>query len=307
VQIAPFIAPRVLGSGLALAAALALCACGGSERPPAPLGLSSAASAAVIGAPHLRAALSAELERLFGPPSAPRFAPLTGRPDFDPNQAGGGALTPALKEALAADNRRRWAELFAALETAPFERLDWPAEAPELDAETIGRARAGAAGWRAEVAAWLEQAQPALIASARSYQRDCSTCHGREGGGDGPSAHFQDPRPRDFRSQEFKHFVPGHRTRPDQEALIGVLFNGVSGTGMPSWRSRPAAVLSGLSDYVRFLAIRGEVELGLARAIAAEGKLPAGLADQLYAAAWSAWGPPGSPPSSGAEAARENP
>lgn len=286
---------------------MALGACSGAERPPAPLGLSSASSAALVGAPELRAALAQELERLFGPPSKPRFAPVPGRPELDPNAPGGGGLPAALREALAADNRRRWAESFAALGSAPFEDLDWPVEAPPLDAEAIGRARAGAAGWREELAERLENAQPALIASARSYQRDCSTCHGREGGGDGPSAHFQEPRPRDFRAGEFKHFSPGLRQRPDQEALIGVLFNGVPGTGMPSWRSRPAALLSGLADYVRFLAIRGEVEAGLARALAAQRTLPAGLGDQLYAAAWQAWAPLADPQGAASESRPENP
>jgi mono/diheme cytochrome c family protein len=280
---------RPLGGALALF--LLLPACAPSDGPLAPLGLSSAAEALLIGRPEQRQPLEAQLERLFGPPADPRLAPLPAPETADPSAPAGGARSGALAEALETDNARRWAEFLSDLQRQPFSKLSWPSSATPLSAATETAARADQPGWREAARAELLTSYPTLRSSARAYQRDCATCHGREGGGDGPNGAFQNPKPRDFRSGAFKHFNSQVRTRPDQTELLQVLFKGVPGTGMPSWRSRPSADLSGVADYVRYLALRGEVEAGLIAALRAGQELTDALADELYLKAWKVWQP----------------
>lgn len=60
------------------------------------------------------------------------------------------------------------------------------------------------------------------------YQANCFSCHGRQGQGDGPRAHFNIPRPRDFTS-------PDSRRQFDRTRLFASIQNGKRGTVMPAW------------------------------------------------------------------------
>src|SRR5262245_20942283 len=71
----------------------------------------------------------------------------------------------------------------------------------------------------------------ALVARAddvgrRVYGERCASCHGDDGGGDGPAAAAFVPRPRNFRDPAFWH----DRTAADVKAIVK---RGKPGTMMP--------------------------------------------------------------------------
>src|SRR4030095_11164695 len=84
--------------------------------------------------------------------------------------------------------------------------------------------------------------------------------HGAEGGGNGSTSQFLEPRPRDYRPGKFKFTARKEKAPPRHEDLFRTLAEGVYTTAMPSFRRFSDAQLHGLVDYVRLLAIRGETE-----------------------------------------------
>ena len=60
------------------------------------------------------------------------------------------------------------------------------------------------------------------------FQGQCYECHGRDGRGDGPRAHFIHPPPRDFTSAD-------SRARFDRARLYRAIERGKRGTVMPAW------------------------------------------------------------------------
>lgn len=72
------------------------------------------------------------------------------------------------------------------------------------------------------------------------YARDCATCHGVHGAGDGPGAAGLHPRPVDFSEHVYT-----------LDRLSFSLWNGVSGTAMPAWRDLPEQDLAAVAQVVR--------------------------------------------------------
>ncbi|MDB4533444.1 cytochrome c [Vicingaceae bacterium] len=95
------------------------------------------------------------------------------------------------------------------------------------------------------------------------YREHCAQCHGISGGGAGPTAAFLNPYPRDFRLGVFKFKSTKLGRKPTDEDLRRTLVNGIPGTGMPSFRTLPDSEIDSLIDYVKYLSIRGQVELEL--------------------------------------------
>lgn len=93
------------------------------------------------------------------------------------------------------------------------------------------------------------------------YREHCSHCHGITGDGAGPTAAFLNPYPRDYRPGIYKYKSTPKGQKPTHEDLMRTLVNGVAGTSMPSFLVLPENELAALADYVRYLSIRGEVEL----------------------------------------------
>ncbi len=67
------------------------------------------------------------------------------------------------------------------------------------------------------------------------YDAHCVECHGESGRGDGPSAAFLTPRPRDFTSGKFKIKTTETGTVPTDADLAGSVRHGLYGTAMPGW------------------------------------------------------------------------
>lgn len=96
------------------------------------------------------------------------------------------------------------------------------------------------------------------------YRRHCLHCHGVSGAGDGPTAAFLYPIPRDYRQGLFKFTSTPNGARPHRDDLIRTVRNGLHGTSMPAFEALMTEdEISQVVDYVIFLSIRGETELSL--------------------------------------------
>lgn len=105
------------------------------------------------------------------------------------------------------------------------------------------------------------------------YMRHCMHCHGVSGDGNGPTAKFLNPRPRDYRQGVFKFKSTLAPLKPATADLTRVLKEGIPGTYMPSFVLLGDETLGLIIDYVRWLSIRGEVEIQLYNEFAAAGAL----------------------------------
>jgi mono/diheme cytochrome c family protein len=100
------------------------------------------------------------------------------------------------------------------------------------------------------------------------YREHCAHCHGITGDGRGPTAAFLNPYPRDYRMGLFKFKSTPVSGKPTHVDLRRILINGIPGTAMPSFRLLEDQQIEALVHYVRYLAIRGEVERSLIRDVA---------------------------------------
>jgi mono/diheme cytochrome c family protein len=92
------------------------------------------------------------------------------------------------------------------------------------------------------------------------YREHCAHCHGITGDGNGPTATFLNPYPRDYRAGMFKFKSTPIGRRPLHEDLKKILIDGIPGTAMPSFRLLSDQEIESLVDYVKYLSIRGETE-----------------------------------------------
>jgi len=102
------------------------------------------------------------------------------------------------------------------------------------------------------------------------YREHCAHCHGITGDGAGPTAEFLNPYPRDYRQGIFKFKSTPKGQKPTHDDLHRTLVNGIPGTAMPSFLVLPENELEALAHYVRYLSVRGEVELLLIDYVANE-------------------------------------
>ncbi len=99
------------------------------------------------------------------------------------------------------------------------------------------------------------------------YREQCMHCHGASGDGNGPTAPFLWPAPRDYRPGVFKFTSTkgsGPDSKPTRTDLRRTLNQGLANTSMPAFASllQPDEI-ERVIDYVMFLSMRGEVETAL--------------------------------------------
>lgn len=102
------------------------------------------------------------------------------------------------------------------------------------------------------------------------YRKHCVHCHGISGDGRGPTARFVNPYPRDYRRGLFKFKSTYNPAKPTDADLHRVLFEGIPGTSMPSFSLLPAIEVEALVEYVKYLSLRGEMEIRLTEFVASE-------------------------------------
>ena len=92
------------------------------------------------------------------------------------------------------------------------------------------------------------------------YREHCAHCHGITGDGNGPTASFLNPYPRDYRPGKFKFKSTPVGFKPTHDDLKKIVIEGIPGTAMPSFKLLPDLEVEALVHYVKYLAIRGEAE-----------------------------------------------
>lgn len=92
------------------------------------------------------------------------------------------------------------------------------------------------------------------------YQRNCIGCHGESGLGNGPSAEFLEPRPRNFQAGNFKFRSTPSGQLPSQDDLVHVIRCGLQGSAMRSFPLMPTQELKDVADYVMHLVDFGVVK-----------------------------------------------
>jgi mono/diheme cytochrome c family protein len=133
------------------------------------------------------------------------------------------------------------------------------------------------------VESWAETPEGVLAHGSSLYRRLCLHCHGLVGDGNGPTAQFLTPRPRDFRQGKFKFrstarqevsssdpkkvtYLPGLMdTAPSREDLKKTLRSGIPTASMPSFNLVDDADLDAIVSYVIHLSLRGKAEYQRAR------------------------------------------
>ncbi len=95
------------------------------------------------------------------------------------------------------------------------------------------------------------------------YRKHCVHCHGVTGDGNGPTAAFLNPYPRDFRRSlfKFKSTYPDG-AKPTREDLMRTIREGINGTAMPSFKVLLRGdEIEALAEYVVYLTMRGRTEI----------------------------------------------
>lgn len=122
------------------------------------------------------------------------------------------------------------------------------------------------------------------------YQERCVQCHGVSGDGDGPSAKYMYPRPRDYRKGIFKFTSTPYGYHPLRSDLVRTVRMGVRGTSMPSFGLLPDEELESVVDYVVMLARRGEFEEQLVALAESEESVDANVVhDELAPSVLNLW------------------
>jgi mono/diheme cytochrome c family protein len=86
------------------------------------------------------------------------------------------------------------------------------------------------------------------------YDKHCTECHGTAGKGDGPSAFYVAPRPRDFSIGRYKIRSTETGSVPTDEDLIRSVRQGLYGTAMPAWdRILSATDIQDVVAYIKSL------------------------------------------------------
>lgn len=95
------------------------------------------------------------------------------------------------------------------------------------------------------------------------FMKNCFTCHGIKGGGNGPRAYFNIPRPRDFTSPESRQAL----NRP---RIFDSIAEGRRGTVMPAWgKVLDDQQIADIAEFV-FRAFIEDVKAGGVEAAAVE-------------------------------------
>src|SRR3984957_3557132 len=103
-----------------------------------------------------------------------------------------------------------------------------------------------------------------LVGSAKHrkalYQRYCIFCHGSQGDGNGDSAPYLDPKPRDFTKATFKCRSTPSGDLPLDSDLYDTITRGVHASGMPSWRPLLRQDRADLVAYIKTFSPRFQEE-----------------------------------------------
>ena len=92
------------------------------------------------------------------------------------------------------------------------------------------------------------------------YMKHCMHCHGVSGDGNGPTAEYLNPKPRDYRQGMFKFTSTKQQDRARRDDLRRTVKLGIPGTYMPSFMLLSDFDTDAIVEYIRWLSLRGEFE-----------------------------------------------
>ena len=96
------------------------------------------------------------------------------------------------------------------------------------------------------------------------YRKHCLHCHGVSGAGDGPTAQYLYPKPRDYRMGLYKFTSTSTGAKPTRDDLRKTIRYGLHGSSMPSFEALMTnGEMEQVIDYMTFLSMRGEIERAL--------------------------------------------
>ncbi len=100
----------------------------------------------------------------------------------------------------------------------------------------------------------MTQDKAVLAQGKKVYTTYCIGCHGVEGDGQGPSAAFLDPKPRNFKRAEFRFSSRLSGDLPTDEDLFRTITEGLHGTSMPAWPLLPETDRRAVISYIKTFA-----------------------------------------------------
>jgi len=151
---------------------------------------------------------------------------------------------------------------------------------PDAGSERPAPVASGADGERFTLEHW--QLDAGETRGRELYATWCIGCHGDAGLGDGPSARWLDPRPRNFQSGRFKfRSTPGGEL-PLLDDVIHVINCGLNGSAMRSFPLLPERDKRDLARYVLALAEFGMVARDVNALIDEDGMTLAEVLEEEY-------------------------
>ena len=97
-------------------------------------------------------------------------------------------------------------------------------------------------------------------AAARDYRRYCVSCHGELGDGNGESAPWVDPKPRDFTLAVFKCRSTPTGTLPTDQDLFNTIARGLDRSVMPPWNTFTQQERADLVAWIKHYSSRWQAE-----------------------------------------------
>jgi mono/diheme cytochrome c family protein len=125
----------------------------------------------------------------------------------------------------------------------------------------------GANAVTADMTLPLPQKLKGHVESGRAFfMKNCFTCHGVKGDGNGPRAYFIAPRPRNFTSEE-------SRKTYNRPRLFDAISNGKRGTVMPAWgKVLNEQQVANVAEFVFQAYIKGSYKLNLPETLLEDDK-----------------------------------
>ncbi len=122
-----------------------------------------------------------------------------------------------------------------------------------------------------------KQGPPSLKRGKQVYLEKCAYCHGEGGKGDGPSADYSMPQPRNLTKGHIKIRSTSFGKIPTDEDLFNAITNGMRGTTMPGWKHLPKNDRKSLVIYIKSLSRKFEKfrKKGKTHKVVKIGKTPA--------------------------------
>lgn len=128
----------------------------------------------------------------------------------------------------------------------------WTAVSAPAASEVVEKDKPAAAG--KYPAFGLTDEQATYQHARRVYTTYCAGCHGVDGDGNGPAARFLDPKPRNFKTAQFRFSSRPSGELPTDEDLLRTVTEGLRGTSMSAWNLLPEEDRRAVVTYLKTFA-----------------------------------------------------